>query len=119
MDFYVDLPKAGTIENYSTDKRFKAFIMIEVLEHLLNAKAALSTMNKLAQPPALLFGTTPNIESEYWDKMRNIYDPNDHIFLFSMKSIQILLSDLGYKSLTYEYFGGDSENAHILFSGVL
>jgi hypothetical protein len=107
-----------TIEDFIPVKKYDAIIMIEVLEHFLDAKKALQCCKGLANDSALLFGTTPNTESKYWNKKRNIYDPDDHIFLFSNKTIEILFSDLGIDSLTIEYFGGDHGDAHLMFSGV-
>lgn len=111
--------KNTTIEQFTSTKKYHAIVMIEVLEHFLDAKLALQAVTRHAHSPALLFGTTPNTESKHWNKDCNIYDPNDHIFLFSTKSIELLLKSLGYKSISFEYFGGDRGDAHILFSGVL
>jgi 2-polyprenyl-3-methyl-5-hydroxy-6-metoxy-1,4-benzoquinol methylase len=108
-----------TIEDFASTKKYDAIVMIEVLEHFLDAKKALYSTKKCVNGKALLFGTTPNTESKYWNKERNIYDSNDHIFLFSKKTIGMLFSELEIDSLSIEYFGGDKGDAHIMFSGII
>lgn len=105
-----------TLEKFASDKKYDAFVMVEVIEHFYDVTVSLQNIISLSNKPALLFGTTPNINSKSWTEQSHIYDPNDHIFLFSQESLGILFNSLGIHPLSFEYFGGPTKDAHIMFS---
>lgn len=111
--------KNTTLELFSSEKKYDAFVLIEVLEHFHNANYAMKNIKELVNSPAMIFGTTPNVESNYWNDERDIFDPNDHIYLFSEKCLRVLCKELGAKELSVEYFGGDNGDAHLLYSCVI
>ncbi|MDQ3123724.1 MAG: class I SAM-dependent methyltransferase [bacterium] len=108
------------IEDFKSAK-FDAFVMVEVIEHLYDPLKALMQIRKLAQKPALLFGTTPNTKSLHWrESEQDIYQPHDHIVLFNKNSLYDLLQKAGFKNITIEYFGvGDKNDSNLMYSAVI
>lgn len=111
--------KNSIIEDFSTTQKYDAIVMIEVLEHLRDPKRSLTKISEISKTPSLIFGTTPNTDSRYWNKDRDIYDPNDHIILFSRKTLQSLFDELKIDLVSIDYFGGDKGDAHLMFSGIM
>lgn len=109
-----------TLEDFKTKNRYDAFAMVEVLEHFLDATNAINRMKKLSGRKALIFGTTPNTDSEFWKTGPDIYVPSDHIFLFNEQSLKHLAKKTKLKNFTIEYFGsGDAHDSNMMFSGVV
>lgn len=112
------LPTHTTPIEQFTEKNFKAFVMVEVIEHLYAPYDALAQIRKLAAKDSLLFGTTPNIDSEHWKiSEQDIYQPHDHIVLFSKLSLTMLLKKAKLRDITIEYFGmGHKNDSNLMFS---
>jgi SAM-dependent methyltransferase len=110
-----------TIEDYTSDEKFDAIAMVEVLEHFLDPVKAIRAMRRLSGAHTFLFGTTPNTDSEHWQKSdQNIYVPDDHIFLFNERSIQRFADKAGIRDLTVEYFGsGEKHDSNLMYAGVI
>lgn len=102
-------------------KDFDAFVMVEVIEHLYDPLAALKHIKKLSTKNAMIFGTTPNIDSKHWETgEQDIYQPHDHIVLFSKSSLRQLLQKAGYKKISIEYFGGGEKNdSNLMYSAII
>lgn len=100
---------------------FNAFVMVEVLEHLYNPHKALTNIKKLSFDKSLIFGTTPNTDSDYWGRdLNGIYQPHDHIVLYNKKSLEYLLKDVGIEDITIDYFGsGNDHDSNLMFSGLI
>lgn len=113
--------EVATIEEYKTEQKFDAIVMVEVLEHFVDPMKAIEAIRRFCGPHTLLFGTTPNTDSEHWDKTeQNIYEPNDHIFLFNEKSIRNFAKKAGINDLTVEYFGsGEKHDSNLMFAGII
>jgi 2-polyprenyl-3-methyl-5-hydroxy-6-metoxy-1,4-benzoquinol methylase len=108
------------IEDYKTETKFDAVVLVEVIEHFYDPKQVLGQIRDLMADKSLIFGTTPNTESQHWVKSeQNIYEPSDHIVLFTAKSLKKILKDAGFKKVTIETFGvGDKNDSNLMFSGV-
>lgn len=116
----VDISQS-TIEDFETDKTFDAIVMVEVLEHFLNPASALEAIKKLSKRWSFLFGTTPNTDSSHWKQSeQDIYQPEDHIFLFNKRSLERLADQIGIKRLTVEYFGGGkNHDSNLMYAGII
>lgn len=116
----VDL-KHSTIEDFKTDKAFDAVVMVEVLEHFLDPAAALEAIRNISKRWTFIFGTTPNTDSDHWKgSEQDIYQPEDHIFLFNKPSLTNLADKLGIQKLTIEYFGGGkNHDSNLMYAGIL
>jgi len=111
----------STIETYKTTKKFDAILMVEVLEHFRDPMNAIKLITKLTTGHTILFGTTPNTDSQHWiNSKQNIYVPEGHIFLFNEKSLKIFADKSGIKDLTIEYFGsGKLHDSNLIYCGVI
>lgn len=109
-----------TIEDFDK-KNFDVFVMVEVIEHLYNPLKALKHIQEIANPNAMIFGTTPNTESEHWLKSKqDIYQPHDHIVLFNNSSLLMLLKKAKFKNISIDYFGmGENHDSNLMFSAIL
>lgn len=119
---YMRVPiEHSTIEGYKTEVRYDAIVMVEVLEHFIDPSKAIKSLKLLSKGNTLLFGTTPNTDSEHWKRSeQNIYVPEDHIFLFNEKSLQIFAKKMGINNLTIEYFGTNKKNdSNLMFAGII
>ena len=116
----VDIEQS-TIEDYETRDTFDAIVMVEVLEHFSNPLAAVKKLRKLSKEKTILFGTTPNTDSDYWKgSEQDIYVPDDHIFLFNKKSLKKFAKKAGIKNLTVKPFGsGENNDSNLMYAGVI
>lgn len=112
--FHLDIHNE-TLEKFETEKRYNAIVLIETLEHFLDAEIALKKLKTLGTNKHMIMGSTPNIDSKYWSETRDILVPEDHIFLFNKKSISFLFNKVGYKRFEIDTFGGDKGDGHLFF----
>ena len=103
-------------EHFETNKKYNAFVMVEVLEHFRDFDPFLKFLKNTAAEQSLLFGTTPNVDSQQWKEKDNIYDINDHLYLFGEKSIRLLFEKISSQEVEIKYFGGEYEDAHIMYA---
>ena len=97
----------GTIENFSTEKRFHLILMLNVIEHVADPLAVLQRAKSLLAPEGMIVIKTPNTDSwdarlykkTYWG---GLHCPR-HWVIFSAKNFQLLLQSTGLKikKLTY------------------
>lgn len=107
----------GIIEKFEPKKKFDAVFMVEVLEHFISPKKAIQAIEKMAQKDCLIFGTTPNVDSNYWKIHPEVFNPNDHIFLFNKNSLKFLCRSTKGKDLSIGYFGTKKHNdSNMIFS---
>lgn len=104
------------VEEFVAETPYDAVVAIETLEHLVDPNVALERIDALLRPGGMLFGTTPNIESDHWKTARDILEPMDHICLFSENSLRGLLSRHKFGQVSIEYFGESDE--HLMFSAI-
>ena len=93
----------------------RAVVLIETLEHFLDPKESLLHIQRLVAPPALLFGTTPNVDREEWRGTRDILEPKDHVFLFGEGTLRVLFNKVRLVDFTIRMFGGERGDAFSLF----
>ncbi len=100
--------------------KFNCVVMVEVIEHFYNIQHALKSIKKILKRGGMLFGTTPNIDSEHWKiSKQDIYDPTDHIVLFNKESLKKILEDNGFKDVDVKFFGGGSKNdSNLMYSAI-
>ncbi len=92
----------GTLEEAKFQERFFDVIsLLDVLEHVTHPKSLLKRVFSLLKKDGLLCIVTPNIESfiakllkEKWWHVRQA-----HLFYFSLKTLQNLLSQTGFKAV--------------------
>ena len=108
------------LQSYRPKEKFDAIAMIEVIEHIDDPLWVIEKLKSIA-PKGVLFGTTPNTESDYWKTSeQNIYVPDDHVFLFSKKTIEFLAKKTKLRKLKIEYFGmGENHDSNLMFSARL
>jgi 2-polyprenyl-3-methyl-5-hydroxy-6-metoxy-1,4-benzoquinol methylase len=119
---YMHVPiKQSTIEEYTSSHLFDAIVMIEVLEHFRDPLEAIRSLKKLSTGHTLIFGTTPNTDSKHWlTSQQNIYVPEDHLFLFNTKSLQLFADKAGIYDVSIEYFGsGENNDSNLMFAGII
>ena len=109
------------LEKYTPKKDFDAVAMVEVLEHFLDPVHAIQAIKKLIKKPVFLFGTTPKTDSSHWkESEQNIYEPDDHIFLFNHHALEHFGRRAGLKQLTVEPFGSGKENdSNLMYAGMV
>jgi 2-polyprenyl-3-methyl-5-hydroxy-6-metoxy-1,4-benzoquinol methylase len=80
------------------DAYFDAVALFEVIEHLQSPRAYIEKIARLVRPGGMLVLTTPNIRSLAYFLVGRRWDPvgpNDHLYLFSPKTLQRLLDSCG------------------------
>jgi SAM-dependent methyltransferase len=94
--------RTGTLETFDlAGERFDVVTMWDVLEHLEDPWRAMERVNKLLAPGGLVALRTPNAKSlrprlfgfAGWDMI----SPPEHYHLFARKSLQLFLSQFGYR----------------------
>lgn len=118
MRLDVDL---STLEQYQDKRRYDAIAMVEVLEHFINPLHAIEHLRRFAKGRTVLFGTTPNTDSEHWDSdEQDIYQPEDHIFLFNKHSLEAFAEKAGIRNMSVELFGsGKEHDSNLMYAGVI
>ena len=90
------------------DGSFDLVIMNQVIEHLPDPATVLHATKKALKPKGALYITTPNFGGISFrflkDKWKNTC-PNDHISMFSVKSLHRYLHDAGFKNLIVRSIG--------------
>lgn len=111
----------STLEAYKDSRHYDAIAMIEVLEHFINPLHAIDHLRRFAKGRTVLFGTTPNTDSDHWHTgEQDIYQPNDHIFLFNKRSIERFAEKAGIRNFSVEYFGGGAaHDSNLMYAGVI
>lgn len=90
----------GRIEDlYTQIGPYDVVTLWATIEHLVDPLATLSAIKKVLKPGGLLFLDT-GIGNDWLDKLLpgyvQWYDPPQHLFVFSKKSMVLLLSDAGF-----------------------
>ncbi len=99
----------GTLENaYLPKNYFDAITMWDILEHLNNPQRNIEILSGLLKSDGVLAINTPD-SSSFWARLLgkkwHLILPPEHIFLFSRKSLKILLEKNGFEILKLEKIG--------------
>ncbi|MEO8286806.1 MAG: class I SAM-dependent methyltransferase [Chloroflexota bacterium] len=81
------------------DGWFDAVTLFEVIEHLQSPTAYVEKIARLVRPGGMFALTTPNIRSLAYRLLGTRWDPvgpNDHLYLFSPRTLESLLRDHGF-----------------------
>lgn len=97
----------GELEDvYFSDCFFDIIALNHVLEHIVNPNKELGQIRRILKNDGILFLSTPNIHSfqfkisrEYWFAL----DLPRHLFLFSPKTLRMLLEKNGFKVVKISY----------------
>ncbi|OGG33826.1 hypothetical protein A3I80_01205 [Candidatus Gottesmanbacteria bacterium RIFCSPLOWO2_02_FULL_40_10] len=92
----------GDVMTYKFSKRYDIITLYEIIEHIPSPNALFKRIKKLSKSNALLVIQTPNINSVYFKLTGNkwfwLLVPQ-HINLFSVQSLKILLKNHGFQIL--------------------
>jgi len=106
----------GQLKEKEINDSFDVITMWDVLEHLDNPKKTLLKVNKLLNKEGLLAINTIN-KGSLWAKIYGKYwhliIPPEHLFYYSYKNLEILLSQTGFKVLYVKKIGKKFSLAYI------
>lgn len=94
------LASVGTLETYTTDKKFDAIVAQDVIEHVKDPVADIKKSASLLAENGLLVFTTPDAGSLWartWGKRWHAFVPPQHLFYFSVKNLTSVLEKNGFK----------------------
>ena len=106
---HIDFSVEESIENISRERRFNLVVLSHVLEHLNDPKGIISSAAGRMFPGGLIFIDLPN--RDYLFK-KDIFP---HVLFFSGKSLEKLLTDMGFEVEFIEYFGWNRETSSLNF----
>lgn len=101
--FHGELDQANYPDSY-----FDVVIASELLEHLPNPRALLSSMSRILRPGGLFWATTPHgrgISARILGVKWSTVCPPEHLQLFSVAGIRTLLSNAGFSRMNVATHG--------------
>ena len=106
FDIKVDV---GTSEAMNfEDAQFDVVCFRGSFEHLVNPQITIREVNRVLKPGGYLYlCVTPNVDSycaNFYREKWNQFDAKEHIFMFSVPTLQKLVSPLGFKKVRSEFF---------------
>lgn len=90
------------------DASFDVVSMLEVVEHVSNAQALLAAAHSLLRPGGVLYVTTPNgrgISGRLLRMEWSVVSPPEHLQLFSLRGLRIVLRGSGFAVRTAQTHG--------------
>ena len=107
------------LETYSQvrgqKRKFDFITIIHTIEHVVNPEKMIDQAASLLNKNGILFIETPNLDSHLFNVLKKDYDfliPPDHIWLFSKKSLQLILGK--FKDLKIEKIATYSYPEHLM-----
>ena len=96
--FGLDLHRTS-IEDYTTQERFDAIIMLDFIEHIRNPNAWAEKVSELLKPNGVVVITTPNfiLQQMVGDNWIGFNMSFEHLYFFSPNSIKSLIDRVGMK----------------------
>lgn len=95
---------AGTLESFSSADEIKAFFMLTVFEHLLNARAALQKMHGLLAKNGWLVIETPDVYEPGRFGL-DYFFRDFHLFYYSEHTLSLLLQQCGFEVVSVQRGG--------------
>jgi hypothetical protein len=103
----------ATIENADQlhsekSPRVDIFLVIETLEHLVKPRAVMKVAHERLNEGGVLYMTTPNARSFNRRLLRgrwSVFNPPEHITLFSVEGVQVLLQEIGFTQISISTSG--------------
>jgi len=92
----------GNLENLEIKEKYDVVTMWDVLEHLVDPKRYLKSVSDILNQEGLLAINTINKSScwaRFWGKNWHAILPPEHLFYYSVKSLEILLEASGFEIL--------------------
>jgi SAM-dependent methyltransferase len=90
------------------ENKFDFMTMMAVIEHLENPARVLQEIYKALKPGGKIIITTPSRRAKYVLEFLAFFhiinSVKDHKHYFSIKELEELLSDIGFKNIEYNYF---------------
>ena len=96
-------------------RKFDFITIIHTIEHVVNPEKMIDQAIKLLNKNGILFIETPNLDSHLFHVLKKDYDfliPPDHLWLFSKKSLQLILAK--FKDLKIEKISTYSYPEHLM-----
>ncbi|MBL7196717.1 MAG: class I SAM-dependent methyltransferase [Candidatus Omnitrophica bacterium] len=102
---HIDILQGAFEEKDSPPDNFDAIVMLDLIEHLLDPKAALTKVRTLLKPNGILCITTPDVDSMMSRLLRaQWWGINQfHLFYFSRNTLTMMLNLTGFKILKYRW----------------
>jgi 2-polyprenyl-3-methyl-5-hydroxy-6-metoxy-1,4-benzoquinol methylase len=88
------------------NKKYDFITLIHVIEHVTNPKKTILQALKLLKPQGILYIETPNLQSHLFNIEKEQYTfltPPEHLWIFSIKSIEHVLNSYKLLATTYSY----------------
>jgi SAM-dependent methyltransferase len=92
------------------DEHFDVITAVEILEHLFDPFAVVSKVQQLLRPGGMFWLTTPNCRSLAARLMGlgwRVVSPPEHLQLFSVEGLRMLLTRAGFKEAHLKTSGGN------------
>lgn len=90
----------GNIVKFRTNRKYDVIVINQVIEHFSNPKFLIDTARLALKTGGIVYIATPNINSYLSRFKKEAFDyiiPPEHLSYFSKKSLNYLLSSLGFK----------------------
>jgi SAM-dependent methyltransferase len=107
MGLGATIEDAEQLHSHSSPK-VDIFIVIETLEHLVHPQEVLQTAFHRLNERGVLYMTTPNARSlnrRLLGGRWSVFNPPEHITLFSAESVRFLLRDIGFTDISISTTG--------------
>ena len=100
----------GQIEDLSTDGRFDALFLFEVIEHVLSPSQFILQASRILKPGGILVLTTPNLacgDAVGFDRWLGFQMSFEHLYFFTPAGARLLLGRFGFRVEKWWTGGGD------------
>jgi len=106
--FFLDVFNGTLTEAAFEDRSFDVVHFSHLIEHVPDPKGLLLEVKRILKPEGYVILTTPNVEgiqAKYTGKGWRSAIP-DHVYLFSKKTMRLILTQTGFKTIKQVSWGG-------------